>query len=139
MLALQRPNHGVMDCQVLLTSGSVSFPLFVAQVPIGAVPAPLSPSGCWQHIPCPVLAVCTGKGCQVWPGLRSLEFSALFPHEGTSAKGKGCLAPPVLWDELGTQLCLSFLRLGAEYRTWPFLGLYMLFVLPVGTLQIHIL
>lgn len=84
------------------------FPLFVAQAPMWSSASPPEslwllaahpPAQHWQHLHC--------KGMS---GLAWAEILWIFCPTSpwaAGAKGKGCLSPPVLWDKLGTQLCLS--------------------------------
>lgn len=98
--------------------GLCLFPLFVAQVPIGAVSAPLSPSGCWQHIPCPALAefalerdVRSGLGWDPW------NFLPYFPMRGPVPRGRA--AWPLLSFGMSWGHSFACHFWGWELRTEP--------------------
>lgn len=108
MLALRRANQGDMDIQVCWV---LAFP------PIGfsghhAEPSP--PGACLDAgsvSACLALTVFALEG-EVGSGLGwdALNLLPYFPNELTSATGKGCPAPPVPGDRLGTHLRLSLLQ-----------------------------
>lgn len=101
--------------------------------------SPPEPLWLLEHIPLPSTGrVCTGRGCQVWPRVRSFEFSTPLPHELLVPRGRAACPLLSFGTSWGHSFACPSLGLEAECRTWPFLGLYMLFVLHVETFQTYI-
>jgi len=95
----------------------------------GGVPASPSLSGRGQCVRLPGAgSTCSGRGDQVWPGLRCSEFAALPPQRAGRCQRAG---QPFLSRPRGqagdTASLVPPLGLEALCTTWPFLGLCMLF------------